>query len=101
MGRYRQHSAEFKVQVVREVTEGGKTPAQACREHDISERLLLRWRKAYQARGASAFTVRDEPDQPALARRVAELARLCGQLTLENAVLNKGLATARSRRATR
>ena len=101
MGRYRQHTPEFKLQVVREVVDGGKTPAQACREHDISESLLLRWRKGYEARGEKAFTVRDEPEQTTLVRRVADLERLCGQLTLENAVLKKGLATARSRSATR
>lgn len=101
MGRYRQHTPEFKLQVVREVVDGGKTPAQACREHDISESLLLRWRKQYMARGGTAFTVRDQPDEIALGRRVAELERLCGQLTLENAVLKKALGSARLRGATR
>jgi transposase len=86
MGRYRQHTPEFKLQVVREITDGGKTPAQVCREHDISESLLYRRRKQYAAKGAAGFTVRDMPDEVALARRLAELERLCGQLALENAV---------------
>ena len=101
MGRYRQHTPEFKLQVVREITDGGKTPAQACREHDISESLLLRWRKQYAAKGAAGFTVRDMPDEVALARRVAELERLCGQLALENAVLKKAVGSMRSRSGTR
>lgn len=95
MGRYRVHSPEFKLEVVREVAEGHKTPAQACREYDIGESLLLRWRKQYAARGAGAFTERDQPEEVALARRVAELERLCGQLTLENAVLKKALGRTR------
>jgi transposase len=101
MGRYRQHTPEFKLQVVREVVDGGKSPAQACREHDIGESLLLRWRKQYAARGGTAFTVRDQPDEIALARRVAELERLCGQLALENAVLKKALGSTHSRSGTR
>jgi transposase len=101
MGRYRQHTPEFKLQVVREVVDGGKTPAQACREYDIGESLLLRWRKQYTGRGAAAFTERDLPDEVALARRVAELERLCGQLALENAILKKGLGRSHSRSAMR
>jgi transposase-like protein len=101
MGRYRVHSPEFKLHVVREVAEGHKTPAQACREYDIGESLLLRWRKQYAARGGAAFTERDQPDEIALARRVAELERLCGQLALENAVLKKALGHTRLRSATR
>lgn len=101
MGRYRQHTPEFKRQVVREVVDGGKTPAQACREHDISESLLLRWRKQDAAKGGAAFTVRDQPHAIVLTRRVADLERLCGPLTLENAVLKKALGTARSRSGTR
>ena len=101
MGRYRQHSPEFKLQVAREVVEGNKTPAQACREYDISESLLLRWRKQYTAKGAAAFTERDQPEQTTLTRRVADLERLVGQLTLENAVLKKALGSSRSRSATR
>jgi transposase-like protein len=101
MGRYRQHTPEFKLRVVREVVDGGKTPAQACREHDISESLLYQWRKQYAAKGGAAFTVRDMPDEIALARRVAELERLCGQLALENAVLKKAVGAIRSRSATR
>ena len=80
---------------------GEKSIAELCREHDISESLLLRWRTQYTAKGAAAFTVRDMPDEVALARRVAELERLCGQLALENAVLKKAVGTIRSRSATR
>ncbi len=100
MGRYRQHSRAFKLQVVREVTDGGKTFAQACREHDISESLLLRWRKEYTARGEAAFLATEVSEQEALKQRVVDLERLCGQLALENAVLKKALPLARSRSVT-
>ena len=80
MGQGRVHSREFKLSVVRQVATGERRPAQVCREHGLAESLLLRWRHEYEARGEAAFTPRQPDGAEALARRVAELARLCGQL---------------------
>ncbi len=33
---------------------GQRRPAQVCREHNLSESVLLRWRKEYDARGEEA-----------------------------------------------
>lgn len=101
MGRGRVHSREFKLSVVQQVASGEKRPAQVCREHGLAEGLLLRWRREYEARGETAFTFHAPSETETLERRVAELERLCGQLTLENAVLKGSLRGSPSRSATR
>ncbi len=92
----RPHSREFKLTVVRQVANGEKRPAQICREHNLDESVLLRWRKEYDASGEAAFTPREGAAPAGLEQRVAELERFCGQLALENAVLKKGLSGTRS-----
>ena len=101
MGRGRVHSWEFKLSVVRQVASGEKRPAQVCREHEISEGLLLRWRREYEARGEAAFTPAPPSESEALQQRIADLERLCGQLALENAVLKKALGSSPTRSAAR
>lgn len=101
MAHGRIHSREFKLDVVRQVASGEKRPAQVCREHEIAESLLLRWRKEYDARGEAAFGATGESGRPNQERRIAELERLCGQLALENAALKRGLRLCRSRSSTR
>jgi transposase len=96
----RAHSREFKLEVVRQVTSGDKRPAQVCREYQLAESLLLRWRREYAARGEAAFLPPEETSPGALERRIVELERFCGQLALENAVLKKAAGSARSRSAT-
>ena len=101
MGRGRVFSREFKLGVVRQVANGEKRPTQVCREHGMSEGLLLRWRREYEARGGAAFAPHQPSETEALQRRIAELERLCGQLALENAVLKGALSGSPSRSGTR
>lgn len=96
----RSHSREFKLSVVRQVVSGEKRPAQVCREHQLAESLLLRWRKEYDARGEAAFAP-PEGCGTGLEQRVAELERFCGQLALENEILKKALRCTASRSGTR
>ncbi|GHO54461.1 transposase [Ktedonobacter robiniae] len=86
----RQHSREFKLDVVRQVSTGQKRPAQVCREYGLAASVLSRWRKEYQERGELAF-LSTESGPATEASRVAELERFCGQLALENQVLKKAL----------
>ncbi len=97
----RTHSRECKLAIVRQVANEEKRPAQICREHNLDESVLLRWRKEYDARGEAAFTPREGAEPAGLEQRVAELARCCGQLALENQILKKALQGAASRRDTR
>lgn len=101
MTRGRTHSREFKLEVVRQIASGAKRPAQVCREHELAESLLLRWRKEYEARGEAAFLAGVQTEDERLARRVAELEQFCGQLALENTVVQKALRSVPSPSGTR
>jgi transposase len=84
----RRCTREFKLQVVREV-EADKPPAQAAREHQVHPTLMVRWRQERLQYAERAFTgngrlLKDEA-------RIAELERLLGQLTMENALSKKAL----------
>ncbi len=96
----RNHTREFKPQCCRQVSTGEKRPAQICREHNLSESVLLRWRKEYEARGEAAFTEKQVSGDEALEERIAELERFRGQLSLENRILKKSLKSMHSPRGT-
>lgn len=97
MARGRTYTREFKLDLVRQVATGQKRPAQICREHNLAESVLLRWRKEYDARGEAAFTEKQPSEGEALEARIAELERFCGELALENRVLKKSLERMRSK----
>ncbi len=86
-------SREFKLDVVHQLASGAKRPAQICREYNLAESVLNRWRKEYAARGEAAFTPKEPSQEDTKERKIAELERFCGQLALENAVLKKALQT--------
>ncbi len=89
--RGRTFTREFKLDVVRQVASGAKRPAQVCREHQLGESLLARWRKEYEERGEAAFTPRSLDGPAPAEQHVVERERLCGQVALENAALQKAL----------
>ena len=98
--RGRTFTREFKLEVVRAVASGEKRPAQVCREHQLAETVLLRWRREYEERGEAAFTPKEAiANQPSAEARVAELERFCGQLAVENAALKKALQHLQARLA--
>ena len=86
---------------MRQVASGDQRPAQICREHNLDESVLLRWRKEYDARGEAAFSPREGVEPAGLEQRMAEPERFCGQLALENQILKKALQGAASRSDTR
>jgi transposase len=89
----RNYTKEFKLQCCPEIATGQKRPAQICREHNLAESVLLRWRREYEARGEAAFAHRQPSSgEEALEARIAELERFCGKLALENEILKKGLS---------
>lgn len=79
---------DFKLQVVREV-EAGKPVAQAAREHQLHPNTILQWHKLHEQYAASAFAGHGQTYRAEA--RIAELERLLGQLTMENALLKKAL----------
>jgi transposase len=81
---YRKFSAQQKSELVLASLRGPKTIAQICREHDISESLLRKWREQFLAAGAerlSGKAERTEADE--LRRRIARLERALGRKTME------------------
>jgi len=101
MGRGGTFSREFKLAVVGPVVVEAQRPAQVCREHALAEGRLLRWRRAYAARGAAAGAPPEATSSAGRERQVAELERFCGQLARETAALKKGLSALPSRSGTR
>lgn len=90
--RGRVFSRECTLGVGQQIARGAKRPAQVCREHQLAETVLLRWRREYEERGEAAFTLREGVTGAACAeQRVAELERFCGQLALENTALKTAL----------
>jgi transposase len=63
---------------------GPKTIAQLCREHEISETLLRRWREQFLAAGAERLQGRQEhTEADELRRQVSRLERALGRKTME------------------
>jgi len=94
----RTFAREFKFDLCRQIQSGQKRPAQLCREHQLTEGLLLRWRREFDQRGEAAFSAKDIAEvspTALLEQKVAELERFCGQLSLENALLKKLASTPR------
>ena len=92
----RQLSREFKIQVIREVV-AGKTLAQAAREHQIHPNLITKWRKQHEQYAEHAFA--GNGNAHTQGAKIAELERLIGQLTIENAFLKKVLHQLEAREA--
>ena len=88
------YSCDLKIATMRAL-DGGSTSGEIARKYQLSPKLLERWRGEWRAKGESAFPGigRRSADLPALddARRIAELERKIGQLTMENDFLKKAL----------
>ncbi|HRA49054.1 MAG TPA: transposase [Thermomicrobiales bacterium] len=101
MGHGRQHNREFKLAVVRDIMRGDRRPADLCRELGLSAPMVCRWRREVAERGEEAFLPLVPKEADLAARRIAELERLVGRLTLENEALKKGLQDQALRSVTR
>ncbi len=81
---YRKFTAQQKTELVLASLRGQKTVAEICRENDISETLLRRWREQFLAAGAERLNgkaERTEVDE--LRRQVSRLERALGRKTME------------------
>jgi transposase-like protein len=88
------YSRDLKITTMRAL-DAGSANAEIARRYQLSPKLLERWRGEWRAKGESAFpgVGRRGVELPALddARRIAELERKIGQLTMENDFLKKAL----------
>lgn len=87
MSKTKTHKPQFKAQAVLQVLTGAKSAAQICRELNINEPILSRWKQQLLTHAALVFereTEASEKDE-----RVAELERLVGRLTMELEIAKK------------
>jgi transposase len=88
------YTRDLKIAAMRAL-DAGSTTAEVARKYQLSPKLLERWRGEWRAKGEAAFPGigRGGLGLAALddARRIAELERKIGQLTMENDFLKKAL----------
>jgi transposase-like protein len=88
------YSRDLKIATMRAI-DAGSAAGEIARKYQLSPKLLDRWRGEWRAKGESAFPGIGHrgADLPALddARRIAELERKIGQMTMENDFLKKAL----------
>ena len=89
----KRYSAKFKFQVVLEVMQGDKTPAQVAKAYDIHPNTLNNWKQTLLENGPELFAktgLAAEYEQ-----RIAELERLLGKKEVEIALLKNFLGQSR------
>ncbi len=82
--RYRKFTAQQKTEIVLASLRGPKTMTELCREHEIADSLLRKWREQFLAAGAERLqgkSERTEADE--LRRRIGRLERALGRKTME------------------
>jgi transposase len=88
------YSRDLKISTMRAL-DAGSSVGEIARKYQLSPKLLERWRGEWRAKGEAAFPGigRRYASLPALddVRRMAELERKIGQLTMENDFLKKAL----------
>jgi transposase len=87
MAKYRTFPAEFKAKVVLEILTGAKSAAEACREYRLKDSLVSRWKQEFLLDAAKVFQHTDGSQDTE--RRVAELERMVGRLTMQLEIAKK------------
>jgi transposase len=77
------YSRKLREQVVREYLDGSASYTELVQRYGLSSGVLAKWIKRY---GPSS---EEEEGSPAMRKRVAELERMVGRLTMENDLLKK------------
>jgi transposase len=82
----RSFTREFKLTLVRQLISGEKRMAQICRENNLAEGVVRRWREQYQSLGEEAWVKRLD-SQPAVHvapdAKIAQLEAALGRAHLE------------------
>lgn len=82
--RYRKFTVQQKTEIVLASLRGHKTMAELCREHEIADSLLRKWREQFLTAGAQRLegkAERTEVDE--LRKQVSRLERALGRKTME------------------
>jgi transposase len=87
---YRRFAARQEVELVLASFRGDRSVAEICREHDLSELLLRRWRDQMIEAGAERYQDGQERSvQAERRRRIAELERALEKQTYELEISGK------------
>jgi transposase len=88
---------QFKLDICRQLAVGEKRISQVCREHNLCQTLVRRWRDQYDRLGENAWLDREAGMNPEcdLASRITALEAALGRATLENDFLRHTLALLR------
>jgi transposase len=87
MAQRRRFTAKFKTQVILDLLTGRRSMAQLCREHDLKEQVVTRWRATFLDRAELLFAV--DIEREGHLERISELERLVGRLTMELDIAKK------------
>jgi transposase-like protein len=82
---------EFKLQIVRQLIKGEKRLGQVCREHNLAESLVRRWREQYEQQGENVWLNEPLAVERDAEARIAELEAALGRAHLENELLRRAL----------
>lgn len=90
--QYRKFTAQQKLELVLASLRGQMSVSEICREHQISETLLRRWREQLLEAGVQRFAGKEQnASEQDLRRRVRELERALGRKTYELEVAGEAL----------
>jgi transposase len=87
----RSFGREFKLQIVRQLIRGEKRLGQVCREHQLAESLVRRWREQYEQQGENVWLNEPLAVERDAEARIAELEAALGRAHLENELLRRAL----------
>ena len=92
------YTAEFKKKVVLELISGEKGLMQASREYEIKDTTLSRWKAEFLERAASLFEPLQNSAEGEDKKRMADLEKMVGRLTMELVAAKKVLGPSSSAR---
>src|SRR5918996_6619481 len=88
--KYQKFTPQQKLELVMASWRGEKSIAELCREHDISESVLRRWREQVLDAGMERFAAGEQRSQGAeQRRRIVDLERALGRKTYELEIAGK------------
>lgn len=91
----RKFSREFKIKVV-QAYESGVSAVELSRQFEIHPNVIYGWSREYRKDPEKAFAMDSHAMSENQDRRIAELERLVGRLSLENDFLKKALSHAKN-----
>jgi transposase len=87
MAKPRKFTAPFKAQIALASLTREKSLVQLCREHQLSDSVISRWRQQLIERASEIFDSIAPDEQQA--QQIADLQRIIGQLTVELSAAKK------------